>query len=381
MSRRLLFVSNGVGEDMIAGRVIRELPTDRVAVTAYPLVGQGVYPAGVALLDPRREMPSAGFSLRGGNRGLFADLRAGLLSHWSAQRRTLAGQRGRCDLAVAVGDFYCLWMAAHACARPVLVATADSVRISEFGPIPLFALRRYARRIFARDDETADALRAKGLPAVALGNIMMDLIEPAGETFDANSKTPVVTLLPGSRRDAGDNALLLARTAEQIARQVPDARFLLTVAPTISLESVRTRLLAASGATPQDEHSLAVGDARIRLTGSFADAVASAWVVLGMAGTAHEQAAGLGHPVVAFPGPGAQFSPQFLAAQRRLLGEALVATHNWREAADAVVRLLGDPAERRRRGDVGRARMGPPGGARHTAQAILELLDDARPPV
>lgn len=378
MSRRLLFVSNGIGEDLIAGRVIRELPADRVAVTAYPLVGRGVYPDRIPLLDPRREMPSAGFSLRGGNRGLMADLRAGLLSHWAAQRRTLADQRDRCDLAVAVGDFYCLWMAAHACARPLLLATADSVRISEFGPLPLYALRRFARRIFARDEETAAALQAKGLPAVALGNIMMDLIEPDGETFETDPKTPVVALVPGSRHDAADNAILLARAATEVARQVPQARFLLAVASTLSPASIRTRLLAAPGAAPHDEHTLVVGDARIRLTGAFADAVTSAWVVLGMAGTAHEQAAGLGRPVVAFPGPGAQFSPQFLAAQRRLLGEALVATRNWQEAGAAAARLLGDPDERRRRGDVGRIRMGPPGGAKRTAEAILEMLDDGR---
>jgi hypothetical protein len=59
--------------------------------------------------------------------------------------------------------------------------------------------------------------------------------------------------------------------------------------------------------------------------------------------------------------------------QQRLLGDALVATRDWREAAAAVVRLLRDPAERARRGAIGRDRMGPPGGAQRIANALIGL--------
>ena len=73
MQARILFVSNGVGEDLIASRIIVSLP-DGTAVWAYPLVGNGVYPPSVPLLDPRGDLPSGGFSLRAGLRGLRADL-------------------------------------------------------------------------------------------------------------------------------------------------------------------------------------------------------------------------------------------------------------------------------------------------------------------
>jgi uncharacterized protein (TIGR03492 family) len=362
MKSQLLFVSNGVGEDLIAARVIASLPAADVAATAYPLVGVGAYPPHVPLLDPRRDLPSGGFSLRTDLRGLGADLASGIIGLWFAQRRALVAQRGRFDRVVAVGDVYCLWMAHLAAPRAALVATADSVRAGAFNPPSLWALRRHARRIFARDPDTATALTAMGLPAVWLGNVMMDLVQPTGETFGLAPEVPVVTLLPGSRREAPENAALLVQAALAIAREIPDLGFLMALASTVALAAVRERI-----------GTLQADGTRLHLTTAFADAAARASVVIGMAGTANEQAAGLGKPVVVFPGAGAQFGPEFLRVQHLLLGEALVPTRDWCEAAGAVVRLLRDPAECERRGAVGRERMGPSGGAEHIASALLEM--------
>ncbi len=377
MIARLLFVSNGVGEDLIAGRIIASLPAGESAITAYPLAGLGTYPAAIPLLDPRRELPSGGFSLRTGLRGLRADLSSGMIRLWVAQRRTLGAQRGLVDLAVAVGDVYCLRMARLASRRAALVATADSVRIRAYGGLERRVLRRHARRIFVRDLETAAALTAAGLPAVSAGNVMMDLMEYTGETFGLPPDAPVVTLLPGSRRDAADNAALLAHAARVIAAEVPGVRFLLTVAPTVSGVPIRARLGALDQAVIVSDEDVRIGGAHVRLTASFADAAARAQVVIGMAGTANEQAAGLGKPVIAFPGPGPQFGPEFLAAQHRLLGDAVVPVRDGREAAAAVARLLRDPVERERRGAIGRERMGPPGGAQRIAAALLEMIQKA----
>lgn len=361
---RLLFVSNGVGEDLIAAEIIRHLTAAGAAVTAYPLVGLGAYPPEVPLLDPRRELPSGGFSMRAGNRGLAADLACGMIGLWFAQRRTLWQQRHRWDLVVAVGDAYCLWMAAAAAPGAAFVATADSVRIAPFGPLPLLVLHRHARRIFARDRATADALAARGLPADSPGNVMMDLARPDEVTLGIEPGVPVVALLPGSRSDAPENAALLARVAAGVARAIPKVRFLMALSPRVPVEEVQARL----------SRETAVEGTALLLTTRFAEAVGRAAVVVGLAGTANEQAAGLGRPVVAFPGPGAQFGRAFLAAQHRLLGDALVPTSGWPAAADVVVRLLRDPAERARRGAEGQARMGPPGAAARIAAALWEML-------
>jgi uncharacterized protein (TIGR03492 family) len=96
---------------------------------------------------------------------------------------------------------------------------------------------------------------------------------------------------------------------------------------------------------------------------------------LGMAGTANEQAVGLGRPVVAFPGPGSQFTSKFLVAQKRLLGDALAATDGPVAAGQAVLDILRDPDKYRIMADCGRERMGPPGGADRMAAELMRLWD------
>jgi len=377
VTRRVLLVSNGVGEDLLAAGVAQALEAAGVAVAAYPLAGTGAYPPRVPLLDPRRALPSGGFSLRAGFRNFGADVGAGLIRLWMGQRRTLKRQRGRYDLVVAVGDIYCLWMSAAAAPGVAFLATADSVHIARPGAIARWVLRRWARRIFARDPETAQTLAAYGLPAVAAGLVTMDQLQPGGETFGLPHDAQVVALLPGSRGDAVTNALLLARAAEAIAAVRGDIAFIMALAPSIRASELVGRLLTLDRSSSPSTDTAVVGEARLQLTQAFADALLRATVVIGLAGTANEQAAGLGRPVVAFPGPGAQFGPSFLAMQHRLLGEALVPTRTWQEAAQATLRLLGDAHERRRRGEVGRARMGPPGGTQRITDALLEMLEGA----
>ncbi len=369
----LLSVSNGHGEDLIAAAIVRHL--GEAEVVAYPLVGRGdAYPPEVARLDPRRSFPSGGFSFRQGNRGLLADLRSGFIRFWLAQARTLAAQRGRVRLTLAVGDYYCLGMALRAGAPVVAVASADSVLGGPFGPIPLRVLRR-AVRVFTRDGPTAEYLRRHRIPAEFLGNPMLDCLWPTGTDFGLAPDRPLVTLLPGSRGEAVRNAVLLTQVAARVAEVQPETRFLLSVAPTVDRSSMAEALRRAGGKVHNG--TIEFDRAQVRLTEAFADAITRAAVVAGMAGTAHEQAAGLGKPVVAFPGPGPQFTRAFLDLQRKLLGEAVVAVSSPDQAAEAILRLLRSPEERERRGRVGRERMGEPGAAERIATEIRVLL--ARP--
>ncbi|MDR7427540.1 MAG: lipid-A-disaccharide synthase-related protein [Armatimonadota bacterium] len=383
MATPFLAVSNGHGEDLIAAEVIRHL--EGVDAVAYPLVGLGqAYPPRVRLLDPRRVFPSGGFAFRDGLRGLSGDLRAGFVRFWLAQRRTLRAQRGCFALAMAVGDPYCLAMALLAGAPTVLVASADSVLHAPYGPLPLRVLRR-AVRVFTRDEPTAADLRRRGIPAAYLGNVMLDCLQPAVADFTVAAGRPVVTLLPGSRSDAPRNAALLGEVAARIARSRPDVQFLLSLAPTVEEETVLQALRRSTGSarhssgarTDPGAAPVEVGPARLTFTRAFAPAVERADVVVGLAGTANEQAAGLGKPVVAFPGPGPQFTARFLALQRHLLGEAIVAASNPDQAAAAVLQLLASPQERARRGQAGRERMGAPGAAARVAAEIQRLLTGA----
>ena len=65
-----------------------------------------------------------------------------------------------------------------------------------------------------------------------------------------------------------------------------------------------------------------------------------------------------------------QFTTGFLTLQKRLLGEGLVDTLDWEDAAKGAVWLLLHPDEAQRRGAAGRQRMGE-GGAVDAIAATL----------
>jgi len=374
--KRLLAVTNGYGEDVEVAQVLRALPPGAVDVVAYPLVGVGhAYPSGVTLLDPRREFPSGGFGARVGAAALWGDLRLGWLRFWKAQRRTLRSQRGRADLVVAGGDAYCLWMAAAAGGPVVYLALPRSEYIGPHSALELRVIKRMASQVFTRDEVTAAALRRRGIPAEFRGFTLMDTLAPTGDTFGIASGRPVLTLLPGSKPAAFDNLRLLLRAAAMIrgGDDGPPA-VLVAWSPNLSRDQLREVVEAWSGRWAGPERFECDGLAVLVTSDRFADALARATVVLGMAGAAHEQAAGLGKPVVAFPGTGPQFTARFLREQQRLLGDVLVVAETPEAGAAAASALLRDPAERERRGRIGRERQGGPGGSSAIAQYLLERL-------
>jgi len=372
--KRLLVVSNGYGEDLEVAQVIRALPPGQVTVSAYPLVGLGrAYPPGTTLLDPRREFPSGGFGVRAGWAAFWKDVRSGWLGFWAAQRRTLRAQRGRADMVVAAGDAYCLMMAAAAGGPTVHLELPKSEYIGPHSPLELWIIRRMACQVFTRDEVTAAALRRRGIPAQYRGFTLMDTLIPTGATFDLPPERPVLTLLPGSKPAAVQNLVLLLRAAATASRTAA-VSVLVAWAPNLARERLRTAIETSGGRWVSPDR-FRCGSIEATVTSEhFADALARATVVLGMAGAAHEQAAGLGKPVVAFPGTGPQFTARFLEEQQQLLGDALVVTAGPEEAAQAVASLLADPAERERRGRIGRERQGGPGGASAIARYLLERL-------
>jgi uncharacterized protein (TIGR03492 family) len=250
-------------------------------------------------------------------------------------------------------------MASRASDHLVLVATAKSEHIEPHRAVEIAIMRRHARVVFTRDGRTADVLRARGLEARFAGNPLVDVIPSSGGPLPLPPGAPVVLLLPGSRPDAPRNMAALLMLARRVTQTEP-AVFTAPLPPSVEMARV-VREATTSGWTV-DGAFLRSPTAAVFVTRDFGAAVRRATVAVGLAGTANEQAAALGVPVVAFAPRGAvQYTPAFQRLQHRLLGDALVPATGWEQAADRVIRLLRDVGERSRRGSVGRERMGPPG--------------------
>ena len=107
MPNRVLFISNGHGEDNHSAHVIRTLrelaPATEIA--AIPIVGEGnaYQRLGVPILGPTQTLPSGGFTY--GNRWLLLkDIQAGLLGLTLQQLRAVRHHAPHYDLVHATGD-------------------------------------------------------------------------------------------------------------------------------------------------------------------------------------------------------------------------------------------------------------------------------------
>jgi len=158
--------------------------------------------------------------------------------------------------------------------------------------------------------------------------------------------------------------------------------------PDLSLERL-TQLGRPLGWQLEGQEHLSCGPLRLELAwGQFAALLPQASLVLCMAGTAAEQAVGLGKPVLQLPGRGPQFTADFAEAQRRLLGPGVHWAGGARgqtptlEASAALARTLLDeqadpargPARRQQLAAIGLERIGRPGGSQTMAAAIMTLL-------
>ncbi|MFN3145749.1 MAG: hypothetical protein ACE368_11095 [Paracoccaceae bacterium] len=117
------------------------------------------------------------------------------------------------------------------------------------------------------------------------------------------------------------------------------------------------------------------GAAALFVKGRFADVLYASDMVAGMAGTANEQAIGLGLPLVAVPGQGNQ-GPADLRMKMRYYGPAaLFAPREPDAVARAIRDVLSDPVRRREMAAAGRERMGAPGASAAIAARVAAMLE------
>ncbi len=365
---KVTFLSNGHGEDTIAVLLAKEFLRQEATLSlqAFPIVNDGRAYQSLALpvLGKRKLMPSGGLMMHTRD-NFIKDIRAGFIPMTLGQIKDLWNLKT--DVLVVVGDVYALGLSSlvktkHRFYVQSLVSSRHaSTQVQpnryfmEHISYPERALMRHlVNHTYMRDDVTAAQLHHLGLSRVSyLGNPMLDALE--GKAMIGHTK-PEIALLPGTREYAAESLKMMLEALKHL--------------PSL------TGLVAWSGDELPDfpEWQVAAdysyGPA-LRLTyqnstvyvyeGRFADILHSADLILGTSGTANEQAAALGKPVVAFPVPPI-YSPAFLDNQKRLLGEALHVTEALpQQIAEKVKELLNDSTKYELAARVGPQRMGKPG--------------------
>jgi uncharacterized protein (TIGR03492 family) len=407
MPGRLLVLSNGHGEDLIALRVIQALKqrVPALAISVFPMVGEGSAYAGAEAagllqrIGPRQVLPSGGFSNQS-LRGLLSDLGAGVLAlswgQWRLVRRW--GRSG--DPVLAVGDLLPLLLAwagggpygflgtpksdytwASGPGSAGLAALYHRLKGSEWDPWEWALMaRRRCRLVAMRDRLTARGLRRHGVPALAPGNPMMDGLLKGPPPLSLRSYRRVL-LLGGSRMPEALGNLRGLLESVAMGRS-PEPLVLLAATGSRPSPEDWSPLLADLGyepaQVPSDCEAASAWSRGNRLLllgpGCFAQWAAWAELALAAAGTATEQTVGLGIPALSLPGPGPQFKRGFAERQSRLLGGAVRVCSTPLDLAERMELLLKEPQLRAQLGAIGAQRMGPAGGSEALAALIERRL-------
>ena len=385
MSASLLFLSNGHGEDLNGSLILAALQRQypQVSCLALPLVGQGqaYRRLGVSLIAPTQTLPSGGMIYTHPLNWL-KDLGGGLLTLTYGQIKALRSYRSHLQGCAVIGDVVPLAFA-YFSGRPfVAFLVSTSSYYEGHLQLPLlttFFLRsRQCRGILTRDSLTAADLQARGFrQAQFLGYPIMDGLEPRGQILPWQGEKGKIALLPGSRLpEALENLALQLQLCQALQAQQP-LHFAAALVPSITVQDLKN-LAQRHHWHYQEPGFLQRGDCRVFCAwDSFNDILATCDLVLGMAGTAVEQAVGLGKPVLQIPGAGPQFTYAFAEAQMRLLGPGVITLPPAVPLAQAVpliLKILADGEFLNLCSRQGQERVGPPGGSGAIADALYRLL-------
>jgi len=431
---RLLVLSNGHGEDVIAVRILQELQQlpNAPDIFALPIVGEGhaYQQLNIPVVGSVRTMPSGGFIYMDG-RQLARDVRGGLLQLTRSQIKAvrswvnLQKKSGNRSAILAVGDIVPLLFAWGSGADYAFIGTAkseyyvrDEVGLlqrkskaarwenfsgSVYHPWERWLMSRpHCKAIFPRDSLTAEILKKWSIPAFDLGNPMMDGLEPSfpqGRLYRGDAEQQeiirplIVTLLPGSRPPEAYANWEQIMVAVSSVMEIPERNALLHTGTMVFLGAIASsldlnilshfsksqgwHLHSKSPVQIYDANALTFksNNAYLILTQqAYNDCLHLGDLAIAMAGTATEQFIGLGKSAIAIPGNGPQYNPGFAEAQSRLLGSSLILVEQAAQVGQVVRSLFNDPDKVQAHADNGLRRMGKPGAARRIAECLLDLL-------
>ena len=388
---RLLLVSNGHGEDLSGARLALALQQAGAEVKAVPLVGDGgaYRQAKVPIAGRTRSFSTGGLGYAS-FAGRLTEILQGQVLYLLQRSWRLWREARQADGLVVVGDVIPVLLAwlsnTPTCTYLVAYSSHYEGRLRLPWPCGACLASGRTRAVFSRDALSASDLSEQLRRLVQFhGNPFMEGIAQP----QATGKSTGVLLLPGSRLpEAKDNLARMLALLEQLPTAAAEQRFCAALVRELNPQAVgelarqRGWQLEAEG---KSNNSLVLRRGALRLEGHwgrFASLLPQAKLVISMAGTATEQAVGLGIPVLQLAGHGPQFTAGFAEAQRRLLGPAVHCAAGavddpatLRASAQLLEQLLTLPEQELERfRQEGLQRLGSQGGTERMAQAILEAL-------
>ncbi|MDD5528735.1 MAG: lipid-A-disaccharide synthase-related protein [bacterium] len=384
----VLFLSNCYGEDRSAAIIASALKKIRpdTNIIGVPLIsgGEEYEKRNIPVLLKTKVPPSGGFTTRS-----LAGILDVLTGFYIPIRYCLALKklRPKTDSVMITGDVFLLILGWLGTRKPIFfLAPAKSDYQNPHYKVELWIMKslihkKQIKQIFTHDEYTANNLRKNNIPATFVGNPMVDELKREHK-FKPEKNSITIGILPGSRTEAYKNFIKILKIVELLEQKnLPKLSFVTALPNTIKLNTL-TALSQNNGwkLSTDDISVLTKKDTKVFLYyNAFVDIIEQADIIIGLAGTANEQAAYFGKPIVAFKGTGPQTSNVRMNNQQNLLGGCLKVVKNFPDGVvNEILFLLQHPDEIKRRSKIGKFRMGPSGGAERIAERIFLDADSRR---
>lgn len=369
--------------DLHAAALVRALRARRPGLRFAGLGGDALAAEGVELIVHQRELAVGGLV------EVLSSARR-IVRAWRRLGRELEARRPRLAVLVDSPDFQIPF------ARRVRRAGAP---ILYYVSPQVWAWRRRRIRTLARRVDRMAAIfpfepalyAGTGLRVDFVGHPLVDDLAVLSARLDARTaraklgldeKTPLVLLLPGSRRNELAHHLApMLEGARRLHARRPEVRFALAVAPTLDRADVEARVAAAR--LPRSlALDLVVGGAREAIVACDVALAKPGTVTMEIAllrrpmlvvGRAHPLTAAIARRLVALP----SLAMPNLIAGAPIVPELIQQDVRPEVIADALVQLLDGPARARVLAslDALAASLGPGGAAERTAGIALEMID------
>ena len=390
MKRNICVIANGYAEEIMASKLMSEIRKElqtQNKLESFQFVGGSLVSSGrwyeeeqFATFFTGGMTPSGGFPTRS-LRGFLSDLGAGAFFTPFRFKNVIKGwSKYNLDIIIVVGDFLLMTLTIPALKNNknvpmVFIPTAKSDYIQAHFKIEKKFIKKYATISFPRDKITTDDFLEYGINAQSCGNLMQDLLDPKAPTI--TSKEPVIALLPGSREESYGNLEMMLSLLPDIKTPI---HWAFVQAGSLKKETINEVFL-------HKDWKCADLNADVPIWGKNAqkvycypstmfDTVALSCIFgISLAGTAGEQIAGLGKPIIGFKGTGPQSTKRRMDDNAKLLGESFIYVENYpTEVITEIKKLINNSQERDRLGAIGISHMGNSGATTSIAQYIVNNL-------
>ena len=346
---KILILSNGHGEDLSGSLIAKQFIKNGYSVNALPIVGKGNHykKEKIKIIGRTKEFRTGGIGYNS-LKGRLTEIFGGEIFYLLRKLYLTFKIRNKYDYFFVVGDIIPVFFA-WLCNKDFftyLVAYSSHYegKLKLPWPSKFFLLSQKAKKIYTRDFLTASDLTLQLKKKVFfLGNPFMDKFFSRKKDLKISEFS--IGLFPGSRfPETINNFVLILEVLEALSdlRYFQNIDFNFAVVNSLSPSKIKEIFHNRKWLNIQnskDKHLLKFQHKSLEVNiywNNFDKILLKSRCCISMAGTAAEQAIGLGKPVIQIEGKGPQFTKSFAEAQRRLLGKYVFCACNYKDKNDQI---------------------------------------------